>query len=103
MRRLGLCVVAACGRVGFDPVTINGGVDATGVLDPTFGTDGFTVVAADASIDGYDITRRGDGYLVVGSHRVGPLGTEDSFALVGFTADGGLDPTFGTGGILDGG
>ena len=108
MGRLGLSTVfvapvalAACGRVGFDPVTINGGVDATGVLDPTFGTDGFVVVAAGASIDGYDITRRGDGYLVLGSHRVGPLGADDSFALTGLTADGELDPAFGTGGILD--
>jgi uncharacterized delta-60 repeat protein len=73
---------------------------ADGGLDPTFGTDGtVTTPVADSTPSAYpimvsDVVLQADEKIVV----VGSL--QGSFVLARYTAAGGLDPTFGTSGIV---
>ena len=89
---------------GFDWATGNVAVarlSAGGQLDPTFGHDGVAEATAhdgDTTVVGIDVTA--DGRVLVGC---GPdYGGSAAFALVGFTASGTLDRSFGTAGVLAG-
>jgi uncharacterized delta-60 repeat protein len=64
-----------------------------GQLDPTFGAGGVAIADLGGVDQAFALARRLDGRFVV----AGRSGT--AAALVGFTASGGLDPAFGTGGI----
>ncbi|MGD2148105.1 MAG: hypothetical protein PVH41_15550, partial [Anaerolineae bacterium] len=69
-----------------------------GRLDTTFGTDGIVTTDIDGGHDSAQaVALMGDMILVAGYGDVG--GTRD-FVLARYDADGNLDPTFGTGGIV---
>jgi uncharacterized delta-60 repeat protein len=74
-------------------------VPSAGALDPTFGTAG--VVSTDLGST-HDIARavvqQADGKLVAAGETVGGSGTE--FAVARYLPGGGLDPAFGTGGVV---
>src|SRR5262244_4586866 len=69
---------------------------ASGVLDPTFGTGGFTLVEVDGE-GAFASALQPDGKVVtVGDVDLYP---NRKLTVVRYTADGALDPSFGTGGI----
>ena len=70
-------------------------LDASGALDPSFGTGG-VVVSNIANQDdfAYDLALQTDGKLVVGGR------TNQSFLLLRYNGDGSLDGTFGSGGTV---
>ncbi len=72
---------------------------ADGSLDTSFGSGGIVTTAIGSGNDyGYSVTVQPDGkFLVSGSATIG--GTAD-FALVRYHANGSLDTSFGTGGIV---
>jgi uncharacterized delta-60 repeat protein len=74
--------------------------DATGALDPGFGTGGVAETALGAgSATARAVALQADGKIVVaGSCLNGP--SDAQFAVVRYEADGTLDATFGTGGIV---
>ncbi|MFE1547724.1 calcium-binding protein [Streptomyces sp. NPDC058718] len=67
---------------------------APGDLDPTFGPDGRVTTAFPGYAEGHDIARQADGKLVVAGL------SEGGFALARYLPGGGLDPGFGTGGLV---
>ncbi|MFD8975614.1 calcium-binding protein [Streptomyces sp. NPDC059593] len=67
---------------------------APGDLDPTFGPDGRVTTAFPGYAEGHDIARQADGKLVVAGL------SEGGFALARYLPGGGLDPAFGTGGLV---
>ena len=75
-----------------------------GHLDPSFDGDGMVITPF--SEEGFDqagtVVIQTNGKIVVaGSARLGPFTEFDySFALARYNTDGGLDPTFGTGGTV---
>jgi uncharacterized delta-60 repeat protein len=75
--------------------------DATGALDPTFGTNGIVTTGLGGNDDkAFDAAMFPDGgFVAVGQADPAGLANTD-FGLVRYTADGQLDPTFGTGGKL---
>lgn len=98
-------VLAGCGRIGFDSsadaTTDSLGVlEATGGIDPGFGTGGSTTTS-DGQLDviPYEVLTRPDGYLVVGTH--GDLAGSSAIAILGFTKDGFLDTAVGGDGLVD--
>ena len=71
-----------------------------GGLDPTFGTDGVTVAGLLASVtESYAVAAVGNRLVTTGYGRDTADGKVDMVAA-GFTADGKLDPTFGTNGAV---
>ncbi|HSD89409.1 MAG TPA: hypothetical protein VLB44_17890 [Kofleriaceae bacterium] len=98
-----LCLVCGCGRIGFDAVATDGAAgdgapEPVGQLDPTFATTGYALTSSLTSFAAYDLLERtGAGYLLVGPHAVGG----SSFGLFAYAADGSVDASFGTGGIVD--
>jgi len=67
--------------------------NSDGGLDPSFGTDGKAVIRIGTTGDvARALTLQQDGKIVVAG------GSRNEFALVRYSPDGGLDPTFGTGG-----
>ncbi|MEU3693228.1 calcium-binding protein [Streptomyces narbonensis] len=67
---------------------------APGDLDPTFGQDGRVTTPFPGYAEGHDIARQADGKLVVAGL------SEGGFALARYLPGGGLDPEFGTGGLV---
>ncbi|WP_329619154.1 calcium-binding protein [Streptomyces sp. NBC_01255] len=67
---------------------------APGDLDPTFGPDGRVTTPFPGYAEGRDIARQADGKLVVAGL------SEGGFALARYLPGGGLDPGFGTGGLV---
>jgi uncharacterized delta-60 repeat protein len=91
--------VVAVGNRFFTPPNFTGRmvmlwVLSSGAPKPSFGTNGFLVVAfpGDPNARGNAIAVQADGKVVVAGHAGGLA------ALVRFDADGALDPSFGTGG-----
>jgi uncharacterized delta-60 repeat protein len=72
-----------------------------GSLDATFGNGGKVVTDASSSFDGvFDVRVASDGKIVVGGGTGNyPFGASD-FLLLRYNADGSLDPSFGSGGIV---
>ena len=69
-----------------------------GTLDPSFGAGGKVVSAVGSAATVFAVARQANGKIVVvGEALTGP--TYD-FAVARYTADGALDPSFGTGGIV---
>lgn len=77
-------------------------VPSAGVLDPTFGTNGFTTIP-----DPGDATQvvavavQPDGKVVAAGTAVTPTGS-DLFIVARYLSNGTLDPTFGTNGVVKG-
>ncbi|WP_405851292.1 calcium-binding protein [Streptomyces sp. NBC_00090] len=67
---------------------------APGDLDPTFGAGGRVTTYFPGYAEGRDIARQPDGKLVVAGL------SEGGFALARYLPGGGLDPAFGTGGMV---
>jgi uncharacterized delta-60 repeat protein len=67
---------------------------ADGKLDPSFGQDGWAMTAISWWGDAYDVVVQAEGKLVVAG-----MGG-DQYALARYTADGKLDPSFGSGGSV---
>jgi uncharacterized delta-60 repeat protein len=67
---------------------------ADGKLDPSFGHDGWAITAISWWGDAYGVVFQADGKLVVAG-----MGG-DQYALARYTADGKLDPSFGSGGTV---
>ena len=85
----------------------NGGKDDWGVIrygfrgrpDPSFGTGGVVVVPFTASFEeATDVVAAGSRLVVVG--RIHHAGSGDDVGAVRLKTGGGLDPTFGTGGVV---
>lgn len=75
------------------------GFDTSGDVDPTFGAGGVTMTAAGgASSNATTMAAAPDGALFVGGWA--RVGTREHFALLRYTVNGQLDPSFGTGGIV---
>ena len=74
--------------------------DSDGSLDGTFGSGGtvITPILGEAAGIAFALLLQSDGRLVEGGFAV--PGLNDEFAVVRYNADGSLDPTFGTGGIV---
>jgi uncharacterized delta-60 repeat protein len=72
-----------------------------GALDGTFGAGGkvITQVGLGATA-GHDVAVQGDGRVLAAGSADGAPGTGSDFALVRYTANGVLDPTFGNGGMV---
>jgi uncharacterized delta-60 repeat protein len=73
-------------------------VTAAGVLDTTFGTGGLVAQATGAATIAVDAVIQGDGVLV--STTVSDDGLHEQMLFLRYTANGALDPAFGTGGQL---
>jgi uncharacterized delta-60 repeat protein len=71
-----------------------------GSLDPSFAGDGKRWTSADGNLRANSLVIQSDGKIVVGGEST-PTVDEypDDFALVRYTTDGQLDPSFATGGI----
>ncbi|MFN6130640.1 MAG: beta strand repeat-containing protein, partial [Planctomycetota bacterium] len=73
--------------------------NADGSLDTSFGTGGKVTTAIGTGSDiGGSVTIQPDGKIVVGG--TARIGSTDDFALVRYNADGTLDTSFGTGGMV---
>ncbi|MFN7736809.1 MAG: beta strand repeat-containing protein, partial [Pirellula sp.] len=73
--------------------------NADGSLDSSFGTGGKVTTAVGTSSDqGYSVTLQPDGKIVVGGYS--SFGGNWDFALVRYNANGTLDTSFGTGGMV---
>ncbi|NVB80131.1 MAG: hypothetical protein HOV81_17185, partial [Kofleriaceae bacterium] len=90
-----LLVLAACGRVGFDPVP-----DALppnlGQLDPSFGDHGIAHPSTGAQGEAWAIAVRDTGYLINGVSR--PSATEAFMDVIALTETGARDPSWPGGG-----
>jgi uncharacterized delta-60 repeat protein len=76
--------------------------NANGALDRSFGTGGkvTTNIIGSISPDAANaLIQQTDGKLVAAGITLGPIGSFD-FALARYSADGALDPSFGTGGTV---
>lgn len=76
-----------------------------GTLDTTFGPDGTGRAAVDFSLSGFEtafaLAVLPDGrFVVAGGVQPNPSASQSFFAVARFHADGSLDPTFGTGGVV---
>ena len=76
--------------------------DASGNLDPTFGTGGTVVTDVGGDDLAQGVALQPDGRIVVGGFSSSsPTSTaDDRFALARYEADGTLDPTFGSAGTV---
>ena len=74
---------------------------ADGALDPAFGTSGIVVTPVGAFTSGADaLALQPDGKVVVAA--TGSSGpTDDDVVVLRYTPDGVLDPSFGTGGVVN--
>ncbi len=72
--------------------------NANGSLDTGFGTGGDTVTAIGPNVSAYAVVLQPDGKIVASGYTYD--GTNFNFALVRYNADGSLDSSFGTGGIV---
>ncbi len=72
---------------------------ADGSLDPSFGNGGIVTTDFGAGDVGQSVTLQPDGRIVVAGYSYIGYGNDD-IALARYLADGSLDPSFGTGGIV---
>ncbi|WP_165252755.1 Ig-like domain-containing protein [Paludisphaera soli] len=73
-------------------------LDSTGSLDPTFGSGGYATTSFAVGGDrGYGLGVQPDGRILLAGTSFGGNSTSN-FAVARWTADGRLDPTFGSGG-----
>jgi uncharacterized delta-60 repeat protein len=72
--------------------------NANGSLDTGFGTGGYTATAVGPSANAFAVMLQPDGKIVAAGYTYD--GTNSAFALVRYNADGSLDTSFGTGGIV---
>ena len=79
-----------------------GAFGAAGDPDLSFGTGGATITAVGERSEAYALVRQADGRLVVGgqAEEPPPATLVAHFLLIRYLPDGTLDPTFGTGGIV---
>src|SRR5262249_24196461 len=82
--------------LSFEVVRLN----ADGSLDTTFGSGGTVFTNFGGNGDPYAIARQSDGKIVVAGYHADATTGAHTLALARYTADGVLDPTFGTGGIV---
>jgi uncharacterized delta-60 repeat protein len=97
-------IAATGGSTAFSAASDTAAITVTPVNDaPTFrADDGIVTTALGPSLDqGFSTIVQPDGrILMAGQTTLGSIGTFAEFALVRYLADGSLDPTFGTGGIV---
>lgn len=86
---LGLLVIATVAHGG-----------AAGDPDPSFGTGGFVVTHVGDVSEAYDMVRQPDGKIVTAGYVEEGVPRATEILLVRYDADGALDATFGTGGIV---
>jgi uncharacterized delta-60 repeat protein len=72
---------------------------ADGDLDTSFGTGGVRITDLGSDDFANAIALTGDGQILVAGHTLGSAGHLD-FSLARYTAGGGLDQSFGTGGVV---
>ena len=72
--------------------------NSDGSLDNTFGTGGKVTTAIGAFSEGYSVTLQADGKILVAGNGIN--GSYYEFTIVRYNADGSLDASFGTGGIV---
>jgi len=92
-----VCVLAlyACGGDSSSDSEPDGGVPPISGLDPTFGEDGVVTVGFEGGLAGlFRVARQSDGKVVA----VG--GTKESVLIVRVLADGSLDSSFGSDGVV---
>ena len=92
------CDTATCGPTGDSSFRL---VRYTpdGGLDTDFGAGGMvTTAVGPGRSQAFDVVVRPDGSIVAGGVASADMGDPGSFALVGYRANGTLDPTFGAGG-----
>ena len=76
--------------------------NSNGTLDTTFGTGGRTVVDTGTNYDnGIEIVVQSDGKIVVASGTKAADSSGNVFTMIRLTADGALDTSFGTHGIVE--
>jgi uncharacterized delta-60 repeat protein len=74
--------------------------DSAGAIDPTFGDGGLVTTDFGGVVDfGRALTIQTDGRIVLAGYSVDQE-SNSNFALARYTSEGGLDPTFGTGGLV---
>src|SRR5262245_6505737 len=75
---------------------------AAGSFDPSFGTGGHVITELGPNAVAGAVVRQPDGKLVVlGSAQITGGSSNRHIVLVRYTADGGVDPSFGTDGIAN--
>ena len=94
----GKLVVSGYSRIGSNEDFALVRYNTDGSLDTSFGSGGVVTTAVGASRDGgLNVAIQPDGKLVVAGYS---LGSTYDFALVRYNADGSLDTSFGSGGIV---
>lgn len=88
--------IVATGTAGTDVALVRYAPDGT--LDPSFGEGGVVTTSLSQSAFARTIALDGDAILVAGYSFLDPDGSH--FVLARYTADGGLDPAFGDGGLV---
>ena len=73
-------------------------LDASGALDPTFGSGGRVTTSVGAGDSGYSLAVDASGRVLVAGESFN--GTDYDFLVVRYLADGSLDSTFGVGGSV---
>ena len=76
--------------------------NANGALDRSFGTGGkvtINITGSNSPDEANALIQQADGKLVAAGRTLGPIGGFD-FALARYSANGALDPSFGTGGVV---
>jgi uncharacterized delta-60 repeat protein len=95
----GMIVVAGVALIGSTDDFALARYNADGSLDTSFGTGGKVTTAIGTNTDmGYSVTIQADGKIVVAGIAV--IDGSPDFALVRYNANGSLDTSFGTGGMV---
>ena len=92
----GRIVVAGLAHNGFHPEFGVARYEADGELDETFGTGGRVTTTIGEYAEAHAVAIQPDGRIVVAGYAF--TGSGDEFAVVRYTPDGQLDPTFGSDG-----
>ena len=96
--------ILVCGYAtlaGPEPALALARYDADGVLDPSFGAGGITLIDMGVGEErAFSLTRRPDGTILVAAQAIAASGYTHGYIL-GLTEDGFLDANFGTGGVVE--
>jgi uncharacterized delta-60 repeat protein len=98
--------IVVAGTVGAMGSILVAKYDSSGQLDSTFGSVGFATTSVATGQDAvFGIAARPDGRVIVGGYALtsipaGDFDITSDAVLVGYTAKGELDPTFGSNGIV---
>jgi uncharacterized delta-60 repeat protein len=91
--------ILVAGETGFDFVLLR--YLPNGSLDQTFGSGGIVTTALSGPAQANAVALQGDGKIVLAGYvQTDPVGPGYEFALARYDADGSLDPTFGSGGVV---